>query len=61
MTEPELPVVLTYQYLSQAQRLLESLEDAKEQVIWESRAQENGDTEVRILNIINLEEKAEEE
>lgn len=61
MTEFDLPIMLTFNNHHESAGLVESLEQAKEQVIWEQRATEDGNVIVTILNIINLEEKADRE
>jgi hypothetical protein len=59
MTEFDLPIVLSFNDHHEASAFVESLEQAKEQVIWEQRAAEDGTVMVTVLNIINLEEKQE--
>jgi hypothetical protein len=61
MVEPDLPVRFTFKNHQESAKLVDSLEQASEQVIWEQRVQEDGSVVVTILNIISLDEKAEQE
>jgi hypothetical protein len=61
VTEFDLPVHLTYDDHQTSSALVTALENAKEQVIWEQRVTEEGTVIVSVLNIVNLEEKADEE
>lgn len=59
MAEFDLPVMLSFHNHKESSELVNALEQAREQVIWEQRAQEDGTVLVTILNIVNLEEKAD--
>lgn len=61
MREAELPIRLTFNNHREGSKLIDSLEQASEQVIWEQAVQEDGSVVVRILNIISLEERAGQE
>ncbi len=60
MIEPELPLLLTFKGKNGAFNFIQALDEALEQVIWEQRVAEDGSVIVTILNIINLEEKVEQ-
>lgn len=57
MAELDRPLMLTFNNHRESSALVDALEQAKEQVIWEQRVQEDGTINVTILNVINLEEK----
>lgn len=61
MTEFDLPIMLTFHNHRESAALVDSLEQAQEQVIWEQRATEDGMVIVTILSVTSLEERAEEE
>lgn len=61
MTEFDLPITVTFENTSFASAFVEALEQAKEDIIWEQRRAEDGTVIVQILNIVNLEEKEEQE
>lgn len=61
MIEPELPLMLTFNGKNSAFDFVKAIEEAREQILWEQRVDEDGVVIVTILNIINLEEKAERE
>lgn len=61
MTRFDIPITITFDTTAFASAFIESLEQAKEDIIWEQRRAEDGTVIVQILNIINLEEKQENE
>lgn len=61
MPEFDIPITVTFETTAFASAFIESLEQAKEDIIWEQRRAENGTVIVQILNITNLEERGEQE
>lgn len=61
MTEFDLPIMLTFGSAATAYDFIVCLETAKEDVVWEQRRAEDGSVIVTVLNIVNLEEKADRE
>lgn len=61
MPEFDLPIMLNFHNHKESGDFITSLEQATEQVIWEQRSLEAGGVVVTILNIINPEDRLEEE
>lgn len=61
VSEFDPPIAVTFMNSTHAYEFIQDLERAREDIIWSVANTEDGTVMVRILNIINLEEKADEE